>query len=341
MSADELQLLLARHRARLLTRLNHDLRTPLARIADRARTNDLAAMAEIGDIARRHLAWIGDLQVCARCEVEAPELTLAPVYLHALVHAHAVRHEPAAVPALAVLDGRHLAQVLDRLAGHTGAPLTLDVVHAVGGVALTFCTGVRMGTVWQDVPATLDSDDLTPGLMLAAHLVRAMGGVLARCGGALRFTIEAALATEDQAMPPTLFGSRFEAPPPFGDGHTMLLREPHDAMRDYLTEIFDSAGFTLCYEFEELAGGLPALVVCGDAADVADGRHGGAPRLLHALLPPSAAQAFDAVLYKPAPPQQLLAVARRLLEDRLLMLETPPETPPETKQEMKPADGHR
>ena len=134
-------------------------------------------MAEIGDIARRHLAWIGDLQVCARCEVEAPELTLAPAYLHALMHAHAVRHEPAALPALAVLDGRHLAQVLERLAEHTGAPLTLDVVHAVGAVALTFCTGVRMGTVWQDVPATLDSDDLAPGLMLANCLVALPGAL--------------------------------------------------------------------------------------------------------------------------------------------------------------------
>jgi hypothetical protein len=325
MSADELQVLLARHRARLLTRLNHDLRTPLARIADRARTNDLAAMAEIGDIARRHLAWIGDLQACARCEVEPAELTLAPAYLHALMHAHAVRHELAALPALAMLDARHLAQVLERLAAHTGAPITLDVVHAVGAVALTFCSGVRMGAVWEDVPATLDSDDLAPGLMLAAHLVRAMGGTLQRCGGALRFTIEAALATEDQAMPPTLFGARFEAPPPFGDGHTMLLCEPHDAMRDYLTEIFDSAGFTLCYEFEELAGGLPALVLCGDAAAAVDARHGGAPRLLHALLPPPGPEQFDAVLYKPAPPQQLLAVARRLLEDRLFVLETKPE----------------
>ena len=331
MSADELQLLLARHRARLLTRLNHDLRTPLARIADRVRLNDVAALAEIGDIARRHLAWIGDLQACARYDVEAPELALAPAYLHALMHAHAVRHEPATLPALAVLDARHLAQVLERLADHTGTPLTLDVVHAVGGLALTFCTGVRTGTAWQDVPATLDSDDLAPGLMLAAHLVRAMGGVLAQCGAALRFTIEVVLTTEDQAVPPALFGTRFEAPPPFGDGHTLLLLEPHDAMRDYLTEIFDSAGFTLCYAVEELAGGLPALVVCAETADALDGAHGGAPRLLHALLPPPRLQAFDAVLYKPAPPQQLLAVARRLLEDSLFSSAPEP----------TPQDGHR
>lgn len=331
MSADDIELLLARHRARLLTRLNHDLRTPLARIADRVRLNDVAALAEIGDIARRHLAWIGDLQACARCEVEAPELTLAPAYLHALMYAHAVRHEPAALPALAVLDARHLAQVLERLADHSGAPLTLDVVHAVGAVTLTFCTGVRTGTGWQDVPSTLDSDGLAPGLMLAAHLVRAMGGTLQRCGAALRFTIEAALATEDQAAPPTLFGTRFEAPPPFGDGHTMLLLEAHDAMRDYLTEIFDSAGFTLCYAVEELAGALPALVVCAETADALDAAHGGAPRLLHALLPPPGLDAFDAVLYKPAPPQQLLAVARRLLEDSWLS-SAPAATP---------ADDHR
>ena len=187
-----------------------------------------------------------------------------------------------------------------------------------------------------DVPATLDSDDLAPGLMLAAHLVRAMGGTLQRCGGALRFTIEAALATEDQAMPPVLFGTwlaGFEMAAPFGDGHTMLLCERHDAMRDYLTEIFDSAGFTLCYAFEELAGRLPALVVCGDGAAAVDARHGGAPRLLHALLPPPLTAQFDAVLYQPAPPQQLLAVARRLLEDRLLMPETAPGPVPETKPE--------
>lgn len=328
MSTDELIVLLARHRARLLTRLNHDLRAPLARIADRARSNDPATLAELADLARRQLAWIGDLQACARYEVEPPELALAPAYLHALMHAHAVRHDSSALPALAVLDARHLAQVLDRLAGHADAPLTLDVVHAVGTVALTFCTGVRSGTTWQDVPATLDTDAIDPGLMLAAHLVRAMGGALAQCGAALRFTIEAALATEDQAMPPTLLGAALtgsDAPPPFGDGHSVLLREPHDAMRDYLTEIFDSAGFTLCYELDELDGAPPALVVCTDSEhEEDDAAHGGgAPRLLHALLPPPAPERYDAVLFKPAPPQQLLAVARRLLEDSLPSLAPP------------------
>jgi hypothetical protein len=334
MSTDELAVLLARHRARLLTRLNHDLRTPLARIADRARANDLATQAEIAGIALRQLAWIGDLQACARCEVATPELALAPAYLHALVHAHAVHHDPAALPALAVLDARHLGQVLDRLADHAQAPLVLQVTDvpaaasAVDMVALAFSAGTPADAPWQDVATTLDRDDIQPGLMLAAHLVRAMGGTLQGCGTALRFTMQAALATEDQAMPPALFG--FEAPPPFGDGHTVLLREPHDAMREYLTEIFDSAGFTVCYAAADLAGAVPALVLCAEEEEAEQADHGGAPRLLHALLPPPDPAAFDAVLYKPAPAQQLLAVARRLLEDSLASLPG-----------AAPADGHR
>ena len=103
--------------------------------------------------------------------------------------------------------------------------------------------------------------------------------------------------------------------------------EPHDAMRDYLTEVFDSAGFTLCYDAQELEGIPPALVVCADAnaststgtgtgtaaaaaaaaapAAAADGarvhRYQTAPRLLHALRPPARAEDFEVVLFKPAP----------------------------------------
>ena len=176
-----------------------------------------------------------------------------------------------------------------------------------------------MGVAWTDVRATLERDDLAPGLVLAAHLVRAMGGRLQQAGAALRFTLTAAPADEDQAMPPNPFTARDELPIPFGDGLTVLVLEPHDAMRDYLTEVFDSAGFTLCYDAQELDGIAPALVVYADAAPaaVADGvhvhRYQTAPRLLHALRPPARAEDFEVVLFKPAPAQQLLAAARCLL----------------------------
>ncbi|KQN73145.1 hypothetical protein ASF04_08450 [Duganella sp. Leaf61] len=358
----------------MLARLNHDLRAPLAQIAARAHGDGLD---DIAGLAHRQLAWLGDLHACARYEVAAPELAPAPTYLHALMQAHGVRYQPQSLPGLAMLDARLLAQVLERVAGHSGAPLVLDVAAAADGMlALAFHTGdgngdagdndndndnnndsgnwscnnvgkgtedrAGTGVAWTDVHATLERDDLAPGLVLAAHLVRAMGGRLQQAGAALRFTLTAAPADEDQAMPPNPFTARDELPIPFGDGLTVLVLEPHDAMRDYLTEVFDSAGFTLCYDVQELDGIPPALVVCADAdadanastgtgtgtgtaaasaaaalAAAADGarvhRYQTAPRLLHALRPPARAEDFEVVLFKPAPAQQLLAAARCLL----------------------------
>ena len=347
--ADATALLLAQERLRLLARLNHDLRAPLAQIAARAHGDGLD---DIAGLAHRQLAWLGDLHACARYEVAAPELAPAPTYLHALMQAHGVRYQPQSLSGLAMLDARLLAQVLERVAGHSGAPLVLDVAAAADGMlALAFHTGdgngdagdsdsgsghwsrndvgtgaedgAVMGVAWTDVRATLERDDLAPGLVLAAHLVRAMGGRLQQAGAALRFTLTAAPADEDQAMPPNPFTARDELPIPFGDGLTVLVLEPHDAMRDYLTEVFDSAGFTLCYDVQELDGIPPALVVCADAdANASTGtgtaaahvhRYQTAPRLLHALRPPARAEDFEVVLFKPAPAQQLLAAARCLL----------------------------
>lgn len=361
--ADATALLLAQERLRLLARLNHDLRAPLAQIAARAHGDGLD---DIAGLAHRQLAWLGDLHACARYEVAAPELAPAPTYLHALMQAHGVRYQPQSLPGLAMLDARLLAQVLERVAGHSGAPLVLDVAAAADGMlALAFHTGdgngdagdndndndtgggsgsgsshgsgnwsrsnvgtgigagAGMDVAWTDVHATLERDDLAPGLVLAAHLVRAMGGRLQQAGAALRFTLTAAPADEDQAMPPNPFTARDELPIPFGDGLTVLVLEPHDAMRDYLTEVFDSAGFTLCYDVQELDGIPPALVVCADAdANASTGtgtaaahvhRYQTAPRLLHALRPPARAEDFEVVLFKPAPAQQLLAAARCLL----------------------------
>jgi len=343
--AEAAALLLAQERLRLLARLNHDLRAPLAQIAARAHGDGLDVIA---GLAHRQLAWLGDLHACARYEVAAPELAPAPTYLHALLQAHGVCYQPQSLPGLVMLDARLLAQVLERLAGHSGAPLALDVAAGTDGMlALAFHTGngngddgysyssngssnwrrnnvgagtgAGMGVAWTDVRATLEHDDLAPGLVLAAHLVCAMGGRLQQAGAALRFTLTAALADEDQAMPPCPFTARDELPAPFGDGLTVLVLEPHDAMRDYLTEVFDSAGFTLCYDAQELDGIAPALVVYADTAPaaVADGvhvhRYQTAPRLLHALRPPAQPEDFEVVLFKPAPAQQLLAAARRLL----------------------------
>ena len=231
-------LLLAQERLRLLARLNHDLRAPLAQIAARAHGDGLD---DIAHLARRQLAWLGDLHACARYEVAVPELAPAPAYLHALMQAHGVRYQPQSLPGLAMLDARLLAQVLERMAGHSEAPLALDVAAAADGMlALAFHTGdgngddgdsvngsghwsrnnagtgtedgAGMGVAWTDVRATLERDDLAPGLVLAAHLVFAMGGRLQQAGAALRFTVTAAPADEDQAMPPNPFTARDELP---------------------------------------------------------------------------------------------------------------------------------
>jgi len=63
--------------------------------------------------------------------------------------------------------------------------------------------------------------------------------------------------------------------------------------------------------------GTAAASVAAAPAAAADGAHGyryqTAPRLLHALRPPARPEDFEVVLFKPAPAQQLLAAARRLL----------------------------
>lgn len=311
----------ARIRARLLTRLHHDLRAPLARIVGQLAVADAdagAAHVAITATAQRQLRWLSDLQACARYEVEPPELTPAATYLHALLQE--VCAAPAGLPALAVLDGRQLRAVLERLAAHCdhldGAALALQASVGAGAVTLHVATGAEAGgqpeASWRAVPTTLDSEMIDPGLILAAQLVRAMGGCLQQAGNALRFSVVAALAHEADAMPPS---PRFDMPPPFGDGHLLLLLEPHAAMRDYLTEILDSAGFELCYAASELGAARPALVLCTEAT-LDHTCEAGVPVLLHAQLPPPQPEQVAALLYKPAPPQQLLDTVQRLLELR-------------------------
>lgn len=312
----------ARIRARLLTRLHHDLRAPLARIVGQLAAADAdpdvdAAHAGITDTAQRQLRWLSDLQACARYEVEPPELTPAATYLHALLQG--VCTVPAGLPALAVIDGRQLRVVLERLAAHCGhvdgAALTLQASVGADTVTLHVCSGDKADeqpeASWRPVPATLDSEIIDPGLILAAHLIRAMGGCLQQAGTALRCSMPAALAHEEDAMPPT---PRFDMPAPFGDGHLVLLLEPHAPMRDYLTEILDSAGFELCYAASELGAARPALVLCTETT-LDDALAGSIPVLLHAQLPPARPEQVDALLYKPAPPQQLLDTVQRLLRD--------------------------
>ena len=109
-------------RARLLAALNQDLRAPLARIATSARTGFADLNALEGE-AQRQLEWLSDLQECARFELQAPELALAPAYLHALMR-H-VSHDHAELPGLALLDARRLSQVMARIREHAGGQLAL------------------------------------------------------------------------------------------------------------------------------------------------------------------------------------------------------------------------
>ncbi|NYE62899.1 hypothetical protein FHW58_004121 [Duganella sp. 1224] len=298
----------ARIRARLLAALHHDLRAPLARIATGASTGfaDLAAME---NEARRQLEWLADLQECARYALQPPELTAAPAYLHALMR-H-VTHDGGSLPALAELDARRLAQVLARLRDHGGGRLAVRAQCAPPAVRLAFEAGTADGP-WRDYQGSLADERILPGLLVAAHLVRAMGGVLQHSGGGLRFEISAPLAREEDAMPPT---PHFDWPEPFGAGHAILLLEPHAPMQDYLSEILESAEFDVQYEPEDR---VPALILCADESvwDIWP-REEAPPVLLHGLLPPLRPEDFVEVLYKPAPPALLLSALRRRLQIRL------------------------
>ncbi|NGZ83499.1 hypothetical protein [Duganella aceris] len=326
----------ARVRARLLALLNHDLRAPLARIATQAAGSAPDPRA-IESAARRQLEWLADLQDCARYELQPPELTPAPAYLHALLR-HTAHDDAAlqALPALAVLDARLLAHTLRKLHQHavrmadampaaaSVRPLALRVTAVPGAVTLRFGTGTCAAThddndnnddndnddndAWRDVAASLAGDAIDPGLMLAAHLVRAMDGRLQQAGDSLRFQITVPLAQEHDAMPPA---PRFDPPEPFGDGRTVLLLEPHGPMHDYLLEILESAAFDV---LSEAGAGRPALVLCANENVWNEVAHeDGPPVLLHAMLPPQRPQDFACVLYKPAPPEVLLNALRRLL----------------------------
>ncbi|SDG92540.1 MULTISPECIES: hypothetical protein [unclassified Duganella] len=298
----------ARIRARLLAALNHDLRAPLARIATQVGSG-WADLAMLEGEVRRQLEWLSDLQECARFELQPPELAVAPAYLHALMR-H-LRYDGGELPALAVLDARRLTQVLARLRAHSGGLLAVQAQCVDDEVRLQFAAGEPDG-LWHDVAGSLADERILPGLMVAAHLVRAMGGSLQQSGGGLRFDIRVALAAEQDAMPPT---PHFDWPEPFGAGHAVLLLEPHQPMQDYLSEILESAEFDVQYAPEDRA---PALILCADESvwDIWP-REEAPPVLLHALLPPARPDDFIEVLYKPAPPAMLLSALRRRLEIRL------------------------
>jgi hypothetical protein len=297
-----------RIRARLLAALHHDLRAPLARIATRASTG-FADLPALEAEARRQLEWLSDLQECARFALQPPELAQAPAYLHALMR-H-VTHDGASLPALALLDARRLTQVLARLRDHAGGRLALRAQCGKRVVRLAFEAGEPDG-LWRDFNGSLGDELIVPGVMVAAHLVRAMGGVLQQSGNGLRFEISAPLAHEQDAMPPT---PHFDWPEPFGAGHAILLLEPHQPMQDYLSEILESAEFDVQYE---PADRDPALILCADESvwDIWP-REQAPPVLLHALLPPRRPMDFVEVLYKPAPPAMLLSALRRRLQIRL------------------------
>lgn len=298
----------ARIRARLLAALHHDLRAPLARIATRASTG-FADLAALEGEARRQLEWLSDLQECARFALQPPELAVAPAYLHALMR-H-VTHDGAGLPALAMLDTRRLTQVLARLRDHSGGRLALRAQCSQRAVRLHVEAGEPDG-LWHDFNGSLADELILPGVMVAAYLVRAMGGVLQHSGNGLRFEISAPLAQEQDAMPPT---PHFDWPEPFGAGHAILLLEPHQPMQDYLSEILESAEFDVQYAPEDRE---PALILCADESvwDVWP-REEAPPVLLHGLLPPQRPMDFVEVLYKPAPPAMLLSALRRRLQIRL------------------------
>ena len=295
-------------RARLLAALNQDLRAPLARIATSARTGFADLNALEGE-AQRQLEWLSDLQECARFELQAPELALAPAYLHALMR-H-VSHDHAELPGLALLDARRLSQVMARIREHAGGQLALKARRLPGAVELAFQAGQADGP-WCEVTASLADERILPGVMVAAHLVRAMGGILRQSGDSLRFAIRAPLAQEQDAMPPTPY---FDWPEPFGAGHAILLLEPHQALQDYRSEILESAEFDVQYAPGDRD---PALILCADES-VWElwPREEAPPVLLHTLLPPVRPQDFVEVMYKPAPAPMLLSALRRRLQIRI------------------------
>jgi len=295
-------------RARLLASLNHELRAPLARIAQRAHSGRVD-LPELETEARRQLEWLADLQECARFELRGPELAVAPAYLHTLMQR--VAHDPAELPGLAMLDAYRLTQVLARMREQVGGPLTLQARITGASVRLHFQIGDPDGA-WRDVSASLGDEHIVPGMVLARHLVHAMGGRLQHSGEALRFEIAARLADEDDAMPPA---PRFDWPEPFGTDCAVLLLEPHRHMQDYVSEILESAGFDVQYEPDARE---PDLILCADESvwDIWP-REEAPPVLLHALVPPQRPQDFSDVLYKPAPPVLLLAALRRRLQIRV------------------------
>jgi hypothetical protein len=296
-----------RIRARLLAALNHDLRAPLARIATSASTGFID-LHTLEHEARRQLEWLSDLQECARYELQPPELAAAPAYLHALMR-H-VKHDSVELPALALLDGRRLTQVMARLRDHSGGHLALQARAGGAALRLQFQAGQPDGP-WSAVTASLTDERILPGVMVAAHLVRAMGGQLEQSGDALRFEVSVPLACEEEAIPPA---PHFDWPEPFGAGHAILLLEPHQPMQDYLSEILESAEFDVQYE---PADRDPTLILCADESvwDIWP-REEAPPVLLHALLPPTRPEDFIEVLYKPAPPAMLLSALRRRLQIR-------------------------
>ncbi|ELX11800.1 hypothetical protein Jab_1c03870 [Janthinobacterium sp. HH01] len=318
-------------RARLLALVSHHLRVPLSRIA--AQSTDAASAAA----ARGQLEWLDSLRLCLRNDGAPPQQVACPLYLHALLRQAAAagatlarehgrafaHHEDPALPAVVALDGSHLAQALRQLmsvaarrCGTGGVRFSLQAFEQQGAVRL--CFRIEAGAddaAWDEV-APAFSDDLRAdvGLALAAQLVRAMQGRLLQSGDCWRFELDAQVAAERDVLAPA---PEFQLPAPFGRGRTVLLLEPQAALRDYLMEILESAGFDVAGA-GDAGDARPALIVCGDEALAWRLlRAGGPPVLLHAARPPRRPAGLPvtlelaAVLYKPVTPEALLAAVRR------------------------------
>lgn len=309
-------------RARLLAALHHELRAPLARIAVQVAVatgadaaTAAAALRAIDVQARRQLAWLADLRDAARFACSPAEPAMAPAYLHGLMAqvAQVAQDAAAALPTLAWVDAAWLERVLRNMAECSAAPVVLEVAPAGADVELRFRAGDDGGREWRAVATVLDDRAPAPGLVVSAQLVRAMGGCLQSQGASLRFSITVRLAEEADALAPAPL---FELPAPFGAGHALLLLEPHEAMRDYLTEVAESAGFDVLHQAPRPDDGVvPALVLCADEQvwRVVD-RAAAPPVLLYAARAPARPDDFAGVLYKPAPPPLVLDGLRRLLE---------------------------
>ncbi|MQA38467.1 hypothetical protein [Rugamonas aquatica] len=318
-------------RARLLALVSHQLKVPLARIA--AQSTDAASAAA----ARGQLEWLDSLRLCLHNDSGPPPQVACPLYLHALLRQAAaagatlarehgrvfVHQEDAALPAVVALDGSHLAQALRQLlaaavrrCGAGGVRFSLQALAREGMVRLRF--RIEAGAeeaAWREV-APAFSDDLRAdiGLTLAAQLVRAMQGRLLQSGDCWCFELDADIAAEEDVLAPA---PEFQLPAPFGQGRTVLLLEPQAALRDYLMEILESAGFDVAGA-GDAGDAHPALIVCGDEALAWRLlRAGGPPVLLHAARPPqrpaglAVTLELAAVLYKPVTPEALLAAVRR------------------------------